>query len=280
MDKPLSIGELARRTGLTVKTVRSYSERGIVTPARTASGHRRYGAEAVARLDLVRTLRELGLNLVTIERIVTREAVLPDVAAAHVQAIEVQIRLLRLRQAVLTAAATRGSSPEEMAVMHQFATLTGGERRALIADFLTAVFGGLDQSGFARSMTPELPDDPAADQLAAWLELAELSQDPDFRATLRSVAEQYASDLAAGPRRGPVEDSRDALDAGVDPDSPEAAEIIARHGAERTVACLAAVSDRRRERYFELLAVINGWEAPENLAPVSRWLSEAVRATA
>jgi DNA-binding transcriptional MerR regulator len=38
-----SIGDLARRTGLTVKTIRFYSERGIVTPAdRTPVGYRRY----------------------------------------------------------------------------------------------------------------------------------------------------------------------------------------------------------------------------------------------
>ena len=61
MEENLSIGELARRTGLTVKTVRFYSERGVVTPARTAAGHRRYDAGAVVPLGLVRTLRELGL---------------------------------------------------------------------------------------------------------------------------------------------------------------------------------------------------------------------------
>ena len=72
---PLTIGELARRTGLTVKTVRFYADRGIVPPSgRSPAGHRHYDAAAVARLELVRTLRELGLDLATIRRVVDREA--------------------------------------------------------------------------------------------------------------------------------------------------------------------------------------------------------------
>ncbi|MER7504252.1 MerR family transcriptional regulator [Nonomuraea pusilla] len=87
------IGELARRTGLTVKTIRFYSDRGLVPPAgRSAAGHRLYGPDAVARLRLVRTLRALGLDLPTISRVVRREATLPEVAAAHAAALEVRIR--------------------------------------------------------------------------------------------------------------------------------------------------------------------------------------------
>lgn len=45
------IGELARRTGLTVKTIRFYSDRGIVPPAgRSPAGYRLYGSDADGRL--------------------------------------------------------------------------------------------------------------------------------------------------------------------------------------------------------------------------------------
>jgi DNA-binding transcriptional MerR regulator len=54
----LTTGEPARRTGLTVKTVRFYADQGIVSPAdRNPAGHRRYDADAVARPVLVRALR-------------------------------------------------------------------------------------------------------------------------------------------------------------------------------------------------------------------------------
>jgi DNA-binding transcriptional MerR regulator len=113
-DTLYSIGELARRTGLTVKTIRFYSDRGIVAPTdRSPAGYRLYNMDAAARLDLVRTLRELGLDLPTIRKVLDRELSFPEVAAAHAEALAVQISTLRLRRAVLTAVAKRGSTPEE-----------------------------------------------------------------------------------------------------------------------------------------------------------------------
>jgi DNA-binding transcriptional MerR regulator len=292
-----SIGELARRTGLTVKAIRRYSDRGIVTPAgRTASGHRRYGADAIARLDLVRTLRELGLDLAAIRKVVDSEATISEVASAHAKALEVRIRVLSLRRAVLATVASRGSTPEELTLMHHLATLSRHERERLIDDFLTSVFHGLDHPGFAgiaRSMTPELPESAEVGQVEAWVELAELAQDPGFRSAMRRIAELHnananADGPASGLRRDPVADIHEtvtpALASGVRPDSPQARLIVAaltsRHDPDQLLAWLDAVDDARRERYFELLAVINGWSAPESLRPTARWLSEAVRTPA
>ncbi|MDX2563326.1 MerR family transcriptional regulator [Streptomyces sp. TX20-6-3] len=305
-DTLYSIGELARRTGLTVKTIRFYSDRGIVAPTdRSPAGYRLYGIDAVARLDLVRTLRELGLDLPTIRKVVDREVSLPEVAAAHAEALTVQIRVLRLRRAVLTAVAERGSTPEETERMHQLARLSEDERSRLIGDFLDAVFGGLDASpafaGVMRSMTPELPDNPEAEQVQAWVELAEMSLDPGFRAVVRRMvegqaAEQARSDVTA-PRRDIAAAIRDqvgpALTAGINPASPQADPIVAQFTAyyaqllgrpddtelrRRLAIRLASVNDPRRERYLQLLAVVNGWPAPESLAPVFGWSVQALRA--
>lgn len=239
-DGLYSIGQLARRTGLTVKTIRFYSDRGIVRPAgRSPGGYRRYDVDAVARLDLVRTLRDLGLDLATIQRIVNQETGLPDVATAHADALAVQIRLLRLRQAVLTAVAKRGSTPQELEIMHKLATLSEHQRQDLIDDFLDSAFGGREAdpgyAAFRRSMTPELPDDPEPRQVEAWVELAELTQDPDFRASVRRMAEHQASEQAQhrgpGPHAGPVVALREhvgpALRAGIEPTSARAAAIMA-----------------------------------------------------
>jgi DNA-binding transcriptional MerR regulator len=173
-----SIGDLARRTGLTVKAIRFYSDCGIVPPTdRSAAGYRLYAIDAVARLDLVRTLRELGLDLSAIRRVLDQEISLPEVAAVHAEALAVQIRTLGLRRAVLMAVAKRGSTPEEMDFMHKLAKLSEDERRRLIGDFLGSAFGGrtadAEFAGIMRSMTPELPDQPEAGQVEAWLELAE-----------------------------------------------------------------------------------------------------------
>ncbi|TVT59371.1 MerR family transcriptional regulator [Amycolatopsis rhizosphaerae] len=304
-DPRYSIGDLARRTGLTVKAIRFYSDRGIVPPAgRSPAGHRRYDLGAVARLDLVRTLRELGLDLATIRKVVDREISLPEVAAAHAEALALQIRLLRLRRSVLVAVASRGSTPQEMKLMHQLAKLSEDERRHLIDDFLRATFRGLDDAAFTgimRSMTAELPDDPEAGQVEAWLELAELSQDRGFRDSMRRLAEHHTAECATGttPVPGPDlialvrDESRAALAAGLSPDSPEAGPVVTAVATRyarildlpddgelrrRLSARVGDANDPRRERYLRLLAVVNGWAAPESPAPALGWFLRALRA--
>lgn len=59
-----SIGELARRTGCKVQTIRWYEEIGLIpAPARTAGGHRSYGRGHLERLDFIRHAREFGFPL-------------------------------------------------------------------------------------------------------------------------------------------------------------------------------------------------------------------------
>ncbi|MCG5219922.1 MerR family transcriptional regulator [Streptosporangium sp. KLBMP 9127] len=305
-DAYYTIGELARRTGLTVKAIRFYADRGIVPPTdRSPAGHRRYDIDAVARLDLVRTLRDLGLDLPTIRRIADREIPLAEVAAAHAEALAVQIRTLRLRRAVLTAVARRGSTPEETDLMHKLAKLSEDERRRLVDEFLDTAFGGLDAdpafAGARRSMTPEVPDDPAAEQVQAWMELAQLSQDPDFRLSMRRMVEDLAAERAQGDttelRRDTVAAVRDqvapALAAGVDPASRQADPVVAAVTARyahlfglpddadlrrRLLTRLETANDPRRELYLRLLAVVNGWPAPDDLTPVFDWVLPALRA--
>ncbi|MFF6995460.1 MerR family transcriptional regulator [Streptomyces sp. NPDC008313] len=299
-----SIGELSRRTGLTVKTIRFYSDRGIVAPTdRSPAGYRLYTIDAVARLDLVRTLRSLGLDLPTIHKVVDRELSLPGVAATHAEALAVQIRVLRLRHAVLTAVAERGLTAEETDLMHRLAQLSEDERRHLIGGFLDAAFSGLGAAsafaGIRRSMTPEAPDNADAEQIRAWVEWAELALDPDFRAGLRRMAEDLAAEQAqagTGLRRdlGAVvhDQAGPAVRAGIDPASDQADPIVAAltaHHAQALgrpadaelrrllLARLERVSDPRRDRHLQLLAVINGWPAPQSLAPALNWSVQAVR---
>ncbi|MGW1160286.1 MerR family transcriptional regulator [Streptomyces sp. NPDC002513] len=304
-DTLYSIGELARRTGLTVKTIRFYSDCGIVTPAdRTPAGYRLYGPDAVARLAFVRTLRELGLGLDAIRRVADQELTLSEVAAEHAAALNVQISVLRLRRAVLTTAARREPTPEEMERMHQLATLSEAGRRRLIDDFLDVIFEGRHgHSGHAavrRSMTPELPDNPTEEQVAAWMELAELSQDPGFRAGMRSLVEDHAAELPDGatapPRPDVVAVTRElvgaAVASGISPDSSQADPMVVALTAGCALAVgrpddarlrgwllhrLESANDPRRDRYFSLLAVINCWPAPEPLAPVIDWSVKALR---
>ncbi|MEV4299654.1 MerR family transcriptional regulator [Microbispora rosea] len=303
-DTLYSIGELARRTGLTVKAIRFYSDCGIVPPTgRSPAGHRLYDIDAAARLELVRTLRDLGIDLPTIRRVLDRELSLARVAAAHAEALSTQIRVLRLRRAVATAVARRGSTPEETDLMHRLARLSEDERRRLVGGFLDTAFGGLDAdlTGIRRTMTPELPDDPEDEQVEAWIELAGLVRDPEFGALMRRLAEQHLADHARGdvPRPGAVAMVRDhvapALAAGVDSASPQADAIVSAVAARyadlvghpddtalrrRLLTLLETANDPRRESYLRLLAVVNGWPPPDSLTPALTWFIQALRARA
>lgn len=64
MTKPMKVGELAARTGLTVRTLHHYDDIGLLTPSqRTPAGHRLYGTRELLRLQQIASLRHLGLSL-------------------------------------------------------------------------------------------------------------------------------------------------------------------------------------------------------------------------
>lgn len=60
---PLSIGDLAERTGLSVSAIRFYETKGLVTPARNAGGQRRYLRADIRRLSFVLITQQLGFSI-------------------------------------------------------------------------------------------------------------------------------------------------------------------------------------------------------------------------
>ena len=305
-DERFTIGELARRTGLSVRTIRFYSDAGVVPPSgRSSAGYRLYDAGAVARLETARTLRDLGLDLETVTRVLDRELTVGDVVTLHADALDTQIRILRLRRAVLRAVVKRNTTLEEMELMHKLAKLSEEERNRILTDFYDEVFGGLDMDPEfeqrMRSVTPDLPDDPTPEQVEAWIELAELVQEPAFRRRVREMSQAHAAARAEGE---PVEASSEkgfelvvaeragaALAAGVDPRSPEAAGVVrpimdALRGESpdtselraSTAERFAMGNDARVERYWQLLGTVNGWPAFPSMTPAFAWTIEALRA--
>jgi MerR family transcriptional regulator, Zn(II)-responsive regulator of zntA len=70
-DRQFKIGDLARITGLSIKTIRYYERRGLLEqPPRTEGGYRLYGTEEVARLQFVQRAKLLGLTLEEIRELV------------------------------------------------------------------------------------------------------------------------------------------------------------------------------------------------------------------
>lgn len=295
----LSIGRLARRTGVPVRTIRFWSDEGLVPSERSSSGHRVYDAAAVARLDLVRTLRELGLGLDDVRSVLSRRRGVGEIAQAHVRALESRIRELKAQRAVCVLLARTGTEPDErsVALMNDLARLSAAERQNMIDEFVTETFAGTDPAapgaGIAdgmRSLPSELPDDPTPEQVSAWVELAELIRDPGFKARVREMAvagstepehsEHYPDPCAVTEHAGA------AQAAGVDPASAEAAAVLARipgvaeldaAARARAADTVELFSDRRVERYWALLGTLNGWPGREPAVPAFEWFAAALR---
>jgi len=83
----ISIGELSRRSGVKVPTIRYYEEVGLLPPPpRTEGRQRRYGAEEAKRLLFIRHARELGFELNAVRELVEM-ADRPEQSCAEVDAI-------------------------------------------------------------------------------------------------------------------------------------------------------------------------------------------------
>jgi len=66
----LKIGAVARRSGLSIKTIRFYSEEGLIHPiARSDGGYRLFGEEVFAELTLIRTLKAMEIPLQDVRQI-------------------------------------------------------------------------------------------------------------------------------------------------------------------------------------------------------------------
>ncbi|QYN33395.1 MerR family transcriptional regulator [Pseudonocardia sp. DSM 110487] len=298
VEKPLlTIGQLARRTGVPVRTIRFWSDEGVLPETdRSAGNYRRYDGRAVARLDLVRTLRELGMGLDDIRLVLERRRSVEDVAAAHVRAIDHQIRVLRTQRAVCTLLARGAPSARKAALVNDLARLSAAERQQMIDEFVDATFAGTDPdapgAGIAnnmRTLPTELPDEPTTEQVEAWAELAELVSDPAFRARAREMA--VAGSEAGGdqPQFDPspiIEHAGAAVAAGTAPDSPEGQAVLARiiepgmdaAARDQLADTIDTFTDRRVSRYWDLLGILNGWgRAPSQIEPFE-WFVDALRA--
>jgi DNA-binding transcriptional MerR regulator len=107
----MKVGELARRTGLTVRTLHHYDEIGLLKPsARSDSGYRMYAAPDVKRLHAIQALRYLGLPLAEIGALLGGRQVRPEaILDQQMRALQRQIheatelrdRLALLREGIL-----------------------------------------------------------------------------------------------------------------------------------------------------------------------------------
>jgi len=83
-ERRMQIGEVAERTGLSLRTIRHYEEVDLVTPsARSKGGFRLYTENDVERLMVVRRMKPLGFSLEEMRDLlqITDQLSLPDAEA-------------------------------------------------------------------------------------------------------------------------------------------------------------------------------------------------------
>ncbi|MGC0416135.1 MerR family transcriptional regulator [Embleya sp. AB8] len=103
-ENTVGIGELAARTGLPVKTVRYYSDIGLLPEsARSRGGHRRYAANALPRLRLIQRLRALDTPIAVIAAVMTGEHSLADLVTRELDTVQAHMRELTWRRGLLRA---------------------------------------------------------------------------------------------------------------------------------------------------------------------------------
>lgn len=292
----LSIGELSRRTATPVKTLRYYSDEGLLPPTgRTASGYRVYGEDAPLRLDLIRSLRDAGLGIDRIRAVLARELPLADALRVQLAAVEAHLASLKQVASALRAALRSEPTEHDLRRISAVTRLSNQERVAVIEAFFAEVAAGtaMDE-GMQRTMieasAPQLPDESSPEQLDAWIELLELLRDPDFIAMARRGARQVWTpqfDYAAYQRSADamVAEARAAIAGGAGPATEEARAIV-----ERCVAGFAAAMgeqpdakfrrslrdrftqhDPRTLRYWQLIAVLKGRPPSADEWPDTEW---------
>jgi len=113
----LKVGELARRSGLTVRTLHHYHSIGLLKPSgRSDAGYRLYNRDDVARLHQVQALRRFGMALADIGQFLAKPgASLPDLIARQIDSLDRQIAeaaKLREQLTALRGQLLAGEEPE------------------------------------------------------------------------------------------------------------------------------------------------------------------------
>ncbi len=109
-----TVGELAQATGLSHRVLRHWEQLGLVTPTRTAAGHRRYGPGEITRLYQALALRQAGLRLGQIRTLL--DARNPESAAttlrAHLAELDADLHRRGLLRDRLAAALGAWDAPD------------------------------------------------------------------------------------------------------------------------------------------------------------------------
>lgn len=204
----IQVGELAKRAGITVRTLHHYESLGLLLPSgRTAAGYRLYNATDVKRLHTIQALTQMGLSLSEVRDTLENHSVsLNDIIGRQLCMLDeklTRIATLRGRLALLQRDLQSGREPDLFEWLTTLELMTMYDRWFTQQELNTLPFAQQDAAreqewaemvaqvkGLIDSRVP--PADPQAQALATrWMETLErdTAGKPDFLTRLNKMHE-------------------------------------------------------------------------------------------
>ena len=303
----LTIGELARSSGVPIKTIRHYSDLGLLPPARvTSARYRLYDRLALADLETIRLFRSLEFPLNAIAAIVARSRPVRESLQLQLDAVESALRRFRRTRAVLARALEVGSDDELRTVvgrLQSIAALDAAERGAVMRAAMESHLCGspVDEQWRAQlwdAAFKGLPDELSDAQWRALFELMELVHDKRFGAHLSAIGRRHwrrgrkaPSDRSKRELARLIVVAARAHDAERPWSTPRARRLVQHYlrwsaqqtgrsptpAYARTLLREAARHEPREERFWELIGIVRGWPpGPSAQTRAFRWLLNAM----
>ncbi|MDU0341167.1 MerR family transcriptional regulator [Bosea rubneri] len=301
-DQRYTIGELSGLSGVPVRRIRFYSDKGLLPPAsRTMANYRVYSDSDAARLALIQALRAMGASLAAIRGILARKTSLAELLALRLSALEAEIAGKRRIAATLRAALRHPEpTPDDIRRLWTMTSLSNADMRSLTERFFEEVTGDRISPEWKREAlaagTPELPEDPTPEQIDAFAELRAMLTDPALIASAKADSTtMWTADFDPAAYHAAAERIfaaiRLAMAKGETPDS-QSGLAIARDWLDASAKAMKRAPDAsfrdwhldqyrrhhdRSLRYQQLLAILRGEDAPGR---EWWWINEALAALA
>lgn len=291
----LGIGDLARQTGTPVRTIRFYCDEGLLEPARSAGGHRRFDVAAVDRLNLIRRLRGLGLGLLLITEVLAGQRSLADAVAAERAVLDREVATLAWRRSALRAV-EQAPPTDRAARLELLSAVQDGfsAHDTLVRLWRPMTVGPIPAdtvSMFLDISAPRPPELPTPAQVVAYAELVLLAADRALATQLRAstlVEHDRVADLGAlhAAVAAACQLAFPQVTAGARPSpGPALDQFVAAHAAAvgaddnsefRRALNRRTAADRhpRLRRYWRLVGEITGEPAPVGVTHT--WLLDAL----
>ncbi|MCO1581199.1 MerR family transcriptional regulator [Crossiella sp. SN42] len=298
-EDTVGIGELARLTGVPVRTIRFYCDEGVLEPVRTTGGHRRFSPATADRLTLVRNLRTLGLGLPAITTVLNGQTSLAEAITAERATLDAELATLSWRQASLAALEQADPTARAARLALLAAAQDGCTAHAALTTFWRRIFVAPARPEtiemFLHASAPAPPRNPTPAQVTAYAEMLTLLAGPALRHGLLRQAHRNHADIP----------DEDALHWSIGPACDQARDLIlthhhpgpspaldafvtahaqARHTTDtptfrRTLAATTTINRHPHlRRYWHLTTTITG--EPVSPGQAYTWLLDGLPATA